>query len=145
MFLDQLVDQAGTGSQLLVSLQRQASVTSTCSQLTAMSAHGNTFSNIANGIECIMKHVPHEGEFFFLPALNVLNVNSTILYLFSYLLYFTPFFINLVFLLCSEASRYSKPEGFSRTLFAVVSVSIVEFTVTFHIRVITVDKGHILG
>ncbi|XP_060558830.1 protein retinal degeneration B-like isoform X3 [Ruditapes philippinarum] len=48
MFLDQLVDQAGTGSQLLVSLQRQASVTSTCSQLTAMSAHGNTFSNIAN-------------------------------------------------------------------------------------------------
>lgn len=52
MFLDQLVDQAGTGSQLLVSLQRQASVTSTCSQLTAMSADGNTFSNIANGIQC---------------------------------------------------------------------------------------------
>lgn len=55
MFLDQLVDQtgagsAGVGSQLLVSLQRQASVTSTCSQLTAMCAHGNTFSNIANGI-----------------------------------------------------------------------------------------------
>ncbi|KAL4223794.1 Membrane-associated phosphatidylinositol transfer protein 2 [Mactra antiquata] len=48
MFLDQLGDQSGSGSQLLVSLQRQASVTSTCSQLSAMSTHGNTFSNIAN-------------------------------------------------------------------------------------------------
>ncbi|XP_052801776.1 protein retinal degeneration B-like isoform X2 [Mya arenaria] len=56
MFLDQsltehiegMSDQANIGSELLVLLQRQASVTSTCSQLYNSAQFGSTFSIIAN-------------------------------------------------------------------------------------------------
>ncbi|KAH3891599.1 hypothetical protein DPMN_015703 [Dreissena polymorpha] len=59
MFLDQysceqsgenLVDQASIGSELLVSLQRQSSVSSNSIQYCSSGQYGSTFSNIANGI-----------------------------------------------------------------------------------------------
>jgi len=51
------LEQAFIGSELLVSLQRQASVTSTCSQLYNSAQFGNTFSNIANGTLLHLMHM----------------------------------------------------------------------------------------